>query len=217
MKLLEALLDLVYPPRCVFCHRLLPGSGISVCRTCREQLPYTGTLAERSKIKSIEHCFSPLFYEKTVRDSLHRYKFEQRRGYAGVYADFMLKCIDENQISCDSITWVPVSRRRLHERGYDQSELLARAIAAKRGVPCLRLLEKSRHTRQQSLIKDPGQRKANVKGAYRCVDPSLAAGRRFLLVDDIVTSGATLSECAKVLKEAGAAGIIALTVARKRD
>lgn len=217
MKLLDALLDLLYPPRCAFCHRLLRQSGDGVCKSCREHLPYTGHLAEQTRIKHIERCVSPLFYEKLVRDSLHRFKFAQRTGYAGIYAEFMVKCIDENQISCDSISWVPVSRRRLRERGYDQSGLLAREVSARLGVPCVRTLDKIRHTRQQSLTKDVRQRRENVKGAYCCCDPALVAGKRILLIDDIVTSGSTLSECAGVLKKAGAGEISALTVARKRD
>lgn len=217
MKLLDTLLDLLYPPRCAFCHRLLRQSGDGVCSSCRDHLPYTGSLAERGKLTHIGRCVSPFFYEKLVRDSLHRFKFAQRAGYAGIYAGFMVKCIDENQISCDSITWAPVSRRRLRERGYDQSELLAREVSARLGVPCVRMLDKVRHTPQQSLTKDVRQRRENVKGAYRCCDPAIAEGKQILLIDDIVTSGSTLSECAGLLMKAGAAGVNALTVARKRD
>lgn len=217
MKLLNTLLDLLYPPRCAFCHRLLRHSGDRVCADCLSHLPYTGDLAEHPKISYIEKCVSPLFYEKSVRDSLHRFKFEQRTGYAGIYAGFMVKCIDENQISCDIISWTPVSRKRLHARGYDQSELLAREVSARTGIPCVRLLEKIKDTPPQSRTKNARQRQENVKGAYRCCNLTAAKGRRVLLVDDIVTSGATLRECARMLNDAGAAEIQALTVARVRD
>ena len=216
MKLLDELLDLIYPPRCAFCHRLLRHSGEEVCRDCLVNLPYTGDLAERIGLKHIKSCVSPFFYEKTVRDSLHRYKFGQRTGYAGIYAGFMVKSIDENKISCDIISWTPVSRQRLRSRGYDQSELLAREISDRLGIPCMRLLVKQRHTRPQSLTKNADQRRENVKGAYRCSDSETARGKHILLVDDILTSGSTLSECARMLKEAGAAEVSAVTVARKR-
>ena len=216
MKLLHALLDLIYPPRCAFCHKLLRYEGETVCKDCLSKLPYTGDLAEQTGLKQIERCVSPLFYENTVRDSLHRFKFGQRTGYAGIYAGFMVKSIDENQISCDIISWAPVSRKRLRSRGYDQSELLARELSSRLGLPCRRLLVKQKHTMPQSRTRNAVQRRENVKGAYHCCDPEEARGKRILLVDDIVTSGSTLSECAKMLKEAGAAEISAVTVARKR-
>lgn len=216
MKLLDDLLDLLYPPRCAFCHRLLRRSGDEVCSDCLKQLPYTGVLAESQGLKHIKSCVSPLFYENLVRDSLHRFKFGQRTGYAGIYAGFMVKCIDEKQISCDIICWVPVSRQRLRRRGYDQSELLARELSRRLEIPCLRLLVKQRHTQAQSRIKNANRRRENVRNAYRCGDSLSVRGRKILLVDDIVTTGATLSECAKMLKEAGASEVSAVTVARKR-
>ena len=217
MRLFTALLDLLYPPKCAFCHKLLRSEKDGVCKACREHLPYTGVLAARTDLKQIDKCVAPLFYEKTVRDSLHRYKFSHCPGYAGIYAEFMVKSIDENQISCDIISWVPVSRRRLRSRGYDQARLLAEAVAKTCGAVCLPTLEKQRHTKQQSLIRDPKARRDNVRGAYRCADPALVAGKRILLIDDIVTTGATLSECAGVLRQAGAASVSAAAAARKRD
>lgn len=217
MRLLTTLLDLLYPPRCAFCHRLVRSGEETVCKDCLAHLPYTGDLAEHPRISHLDKCVSPLFYEKLVRDSLHRFKFDQRTGYAGIYAGFMVKCIDENHISCDIISWAPVSRKRLRARGYDQSELLAREVSARTGIPCVRLLDKIKHTPPQSLTKNARQRRENVKAAYRCCDPETVRGRCVLLIDDIVTSGSTLSECARMLKDAGAAGVQALTVARKRD
>ena len=217
MKLWEAILDLLYPPRCAFCHRLLRQKGEGVCPDCIQKLPRTGALAAQDSFRHIERCVSPLFYENTVRASLHRYKFAQCRGYAGIYAGFVVKCIDENKFSCDSITWVPVSRRRLRRRGYDQAELLAREIAARLGLPCLRMLDKVRDNPPQSRAGKAKERRENVKGVYRCADPSRVSGRLVLLVDDIVTTGATLSEGAKVLKEAGAASVYAATLARRRE
>ena len=217
MKLFDALLDLLYPPRCAFCHRLLQSGEDGICRFCIDRLPYTGERSERKDIPHVDRCVAPLFYENRVRDSLLRYKFGRLTGYAGIYARFMAKCIDENEISCDIITWVSVSRKRMRERGYDQSELLAEAAAKLLGIPCVRTLNKVRHTVRQSRIKSDAGRKENVKGAYRCVSAEQIAGKRVLLVDDIVTSGSTLAECARVLKEAGAASVCAAAVAMRKS
>lgn len=217
MKLISRLLDLLYPPRCVFCRRLLYSGEDPVCRFCKDSLPYTGDSARRNSPKHTDGCYAPLYYEGTVRESLHRFKFSQRTGYADIYAGFMVKCIDENEIFCDIISWAPVSRKRKRSRGYDQSELIARAVASRTGLPCERTLDKIRDTSPQSLTKNARQRAENVKGAYRCCASELVQGKKILLIDDIVTSGSTLSECAKMLKEAGASDVIALTAACVRS
>lgn len=213
MKLLGRLLDLLYPPRCVFCHRLLSSGDDHVCRFCEQSLPVTGDSAKRKSPAYTDGCYSPLYYEGTVKESLHRFKFSHRTGYADIYAGFMVKCIDENEIFCDIISWAPVSRKRKRSRGYDQSELLARAVAARTGLLCERTLEKIRHTSPQSLTKNARQRAENVKGAYRCCAEGLVRGKKILLIDDIVTSGSTLSECARMLREAGASRVVTLTAA----
>ncbi len=216
MKWIDALLDLLYPPRCAFCRRLLREGEDGICRFCRDRLPYSGPLAVREKPAHVDTCLAPLFYENRVRDSLLRFKFARLTGYAGIYAQIMVKCIDENEISCDIITWVPVSRKRLRERGYDQSELLALAVAKRMNKPCIRTLKKIRHTARQSRIKSDARRAENVRGAYCCVGSDAVSGKSILLIDDIVTSGATLSECARILKEAGAQSVCAAAAAGRR-
>ena len=214
MKVVDWLLDLIYPPRCAFCRRLLSGREKGVCRFCRPKLPYVPADGQVQHFRNVDKCLSPLYYHGTVRDSLHRYKFGGATAYADIYSEFIVKCIDENQISCDSITWVPLSRRRLRKRGYDQAELLAELIAKHLGQRPVRLLKKLRDTPPQSQTGSPEKRRANIAGAYACLRPALVRGKRILLVDDIVTTGATLSEAAKVLKKAGAKEVICATLAR---
>ena len=214
MRALNWLLDLLYPPRCAFCRRLLTGQERGVCRFCRPKLPFVPADAQVQHFKNVDQCLSPLYYYGSVRDSLHRYKFEGLTAYADIYSEFIVKCIDENQISCDSITWVPLSRRRLRKRGYDQAELLAKLIAKRLGQRPVRLLKKLRDTPPQSKTGSVEKRRANIAGAYACLRPELVQGKQVLLVDDIVTTGATLSEAAGVLKRAGAKAVIAVTLAR---
>ena len=214
MKVLDWLLDLLYPPRCAFCRRLLTGQEHGVCRFCRPKLPYVPADGQVQHFRNVDQCLSPLYYHGSVKDSLHRYKFDGLSAYADIYSEFFVKCIDENQISCDSITWVPLSCRRLRKRGYDQAELLAKGIGKRLGLPPVRLLKKRRDTPPQSKTGSAEKRRANIAGAYTCLRPEQVAGKRVLLVDDIVTTGATLSEAAGVLKKAGAVEVLAATVAR---
>lgn len=212
----RAALELAYPTRCCFCHHLT-GRDVPVCPACAKKYPDVPLPLQEQRFRHLERCVSPLWYAGDVRLSILRYKFRGLTGYAEVYGEFLRKCLDENGISCDSITWVPLSRRRLRERGYDQARLLAEEIARGRGIPCERLLEKRRDTPAQSGLGGREERKANAAGAYRACDAEKLRDRRVLLVDDIVTTGETLSECARVLKEAGAAGVTAITVARKKE
>ena len=212
IDLKEWLLDLLYPSRCAFCRRLVP-IGVKACDACRAKLPFLEPAAQSRTLPHIPRCVSPLRYEGEVRESLLRYKFGALPGYAQIYGEFLAKCIDENGIVCDSITWVPLSLARRRKRGYDQAQLLAREIAKRSGLPCERLLSKLRNNPAQSGISDADARRKNVKGAYRALSPEKIRGKRILLVDDIVTTGATLSECASVLKAAGAAEVLAATVA----
>ncbi len=214
MKLLSWLLDLVYPPRCAFCRRLLPDGVRGVCRFCEKKLPFVPPDGQVQSFRNVDKCLSPLYYEGSVRESLHRYKFSSLTAYADIYSEFMGKCIDENGISCDIITWIPLSRRRLRKRGYDQAELLARLIAKRQGFHCVRLLKKLRNNPPQSGTGSPEKRRANVKGIYSCIKPDLVKEKTILLIDDIVTTGATLSEATGVLKKAGAAAVYCAAVAR---
>lgn len=214
MKVVDWLLDLIYPPRCAFCRRLLSGREKGVCRFCRPKLPYVPADGQVQHFRNVGKCLSPLYYHGSVKDSLHRYKFGGATAYADIYSEFIVKCIDENQISCDSITWVPLSRRRLRRRGYDQAELLAKLIAKHLGQSPVRLLKKQRDTPPQSKTGSVEKRRANIAGAYACLRPELVQGKQVLLVDDIVTTGATLSEAARVLKKAGAKEVICATLAR---
>ena len=104
----------------------------------------------------------------------------------------------------DVLTWIPVSLLRRMKRGFDQTENITLAVAEELGVPAVRTLKKIRHTPAQSSIPTADARRANVLNAYRVTDPALVRGKRILLLDDILTTGATASECAKTLRLAGA-------------
>lgn len=214
----EVLLDLIFPPKCVFCKRLLRKGEDGICARCQEHLPWcVGTEAEQT-LEFVSLCASPLWYQDEVRESFHRYKFKGSRGYAKVYGRLMAQCVRAHLAGrYDLITWVPLSEQRRKARGYDQAMLLAEAAALELGDVAAEALTKVRDTSAQSgLGKDDSARRANVLGAYRPTDPELIAGQRVLLMDDVVTTGSTLSECARTLRTAGAADVVCVTLARAR-
>ena len=217
MKVVTFLLDLLYPPRCAFCHAFLETSGDGLCAHCRTGLPFAQN-GGRQRFSFVRACVSPLTYEGDVRASLLRYKFGGATGYAKVYGRLVANTVREELAGeYDLVTWVPLSRRRLRERGYDQARLLARATAKELDLPLTPTLVKQRNTQSQSGTGDAAKRRANIAGAYRMTTGADVTGKRILLMDDIVTTGATLSECARVLGKAGAEQVVCATVARSAD
>lgn len=216
-RILTALLDLIFPPRCVFCGRLLDTGEEELCNSCQKNLPWlTGAAAEQRSLW-FDRCVSPLAYRDAVRDSLRRYKFQGRRWYCRIYGRLMAQCVQDHLAGqYDLITWAPLSAKRKRKRGYDQAYLLAAHMAAELGGQAVPTLRKVRHTAAQSGLNDDGARRKNVQDAYEILDPARIAGKRVLLVDDIVTTSSTLSACAQVLTQAGAAEVICVTAARAR-
>ena len=215
---LGTLLDLLFPPRCVFCRRLLRRGEEGICSRCQQELPWAlGAEAEQTG-EFFSLCASPLWYQDQVRASFHRYKFKGVRGYSRTYGRLVAQCVlDHLAGRYDLITWVPLSRARLRQRGYDQAMLLASAAALALDDVAAETLCKVRDTEAQSgLGKNDASRRANVLSAYQVTDPALVEGRRVLLIDDIVTTGSTLSECARVLRTAGATDVVCAALARSR-
>lgn len=211
MKAVTWLLDLLYPPRCVFCRKLLRSDETDVCKKCRSRLPQIDGTFKRGKF--FTQCCSVYEYRDEAADSLKRYKFGGLRHYAAAYGRLLAMCILRERLEFDVLTWAPISKKRRRARGYDQSRLLAEAVARELGVQCVQTLEKIRDNPAQSTMKDAAARHANVMGVYRAVMPERFASRRVLLIDDIITTGATLSECSFVLLNAGAAEVLCATVA----
>lgn len=217
MKILDLIAHLLYPWKCVFCESVLKDTDI--CRECEEKLPYTVGDSAMQKFPFIDKCVSPLYYKDKVRASVHRYKFGGCSAYSRRYAALMSDCV-ENNLDCrsiDVISWIPLSKKRLRQRGYDQARLLAEEIAAKTGLPCRRLLQKVKNNSAQSLTRDAKQRRENVAGVYALDDGADVSGLRILLVDDVVTTGATMSEAARILRKAGAKSVFGVTLARHED
>ena len=214
INIFACILDLLYPPRCCFCHKLTKGEKI--CKECENSLPYTFSNAKQTDISYISSAVSPLYYKDNVRKSVLRYKFHSATAYAAPYAELIAKCIDENGINCDIITWVPLSKQRLRSRGYNQAELIGREISGILDVPCAQLICKVRNNPAQSGTGNEARRKANVKGVYKAVDIFEHKGKSVLIIDDVITTGSTVSECAKVLKEHGYGLISAASLARSK-
>lgn len=206
------MLRMLYPPKCALCTRFLTRKETDICHNCRQNAePFPGS---KTKIPFVAHWTALWYYKDDVRSSIHRFKFGNRRHYAEIYGRLLaVRLYESHYADVDIITWVPVSALRRFRRGYDQSKLLAVALGKELSLPTVRLLKKTRHTPPQSTLSHAPQRRANVLGAYKITNANQVAGKRILLLDDVITTGATASECAKVLLTAGAKEVNLATVA----
>ncbi len=212
MSFPEAILDLLYPPKCPFCGKLLE-KGQLLCPECQNGLPWlTGTVGER-KIELTGGCVSVAEYDERVKKGVHAFKFHGRSARSVAFGLLIAQCVKDHDLTADLVSWPPLSKKRLRERGYDQARLLAEKVGKELGLPVVRTLQKE-HRPAQSGLDGREARRTNLLGAYTAVDAEAFRDKRVLLVDDVLTTGATLSECARTLRLAGAEAVVCTTLAR---
>ncbi len=228
-----ALLDLVFPPFCPVCRARLgagrrdPLCGICwqaleridepVCRLCGLPMTVPGLCgACRRRRPAFDYARAAARYGEVVREALHAFKFGGRRALAAPLGDLLAGpgSVALPADAPDLLVPVPLHPRRQRERGFNQSSLLARRVGRAWGLPVRSdiLLRTAATSPQTDLSAEA--RRANVRHAFTLRRPELVAGRHVILVDDILTTGATVGECARVLREEGAATVGVLTVAR---
>ena len=203
------LLQFFFPARCLFCRKHLPyDTKVPFCESCRL---YLASLSPRELPIPAGSCLYLLDYAADIRRAILAYKFHGKAQYAKPLGELLVPLISRlGQV--DVLTWAPVSALRLVGRGYDQSRLLAEAAGRVLHIPVKRMLRKRRHTRRQS--RTAGQDRAeNVRGAYSLAAGCHPVGCRIVLIDDIVTTGSTISECSRVLTDAGAQEVICVALA----
>lgn len=212
MSVLDRLMDLLFPPKCPFCGRLLE-RGELVCPDCQKELPWLSGAGAETKVELTAGCVSALRYQDKVRDAIHGYKFQGRSGRSGLFGLLIAQTVSDHGLTADLVSWPSLSPKRLRRRGYDQGELLARQVGKELGLPVIRTLDKADRPAQSGL-EGEAQRRANLLGAYTALSPEQFRGRSVLLIDDVVTTGSTLSECAGTLRLAGAGKVLCATLAK---
>ena len=203
--------DILFPRKCIFCKALLKEDETDLCKTCRTEAP--DFTSSKNNIPFVAGWTAVWYYRDNVRHSFHRYKFRNALSYAEPYGRFLAMRILQMNIEFDQLSWVPVSFWRRFSRGYDQVLLIAQSVAKELDVPLVRTLKKVRHNPAQSGISDPSQRKANVIGAYAVRPDADIVNKTIILIDDVITTGSTVSECAKTLLTAGAKEVYCAAVA----
>lgn len=211
-------MGLVYPDKCVLCGRTLPvlaEEKTFLCPSCAEQLEREYRYSAPLMIPNTDDAAAALKYRGAVADAMRAFKFRQKQSYADWFAAQLVPLL-EDKMNCwkpDCVTFAPISFWRMHTRGYNQAELLAKRIAEAVSLPCINTLRKRPFVGKQSKRKNAEARWQNVANAFlpRLVD---LTGLSVLFVDDIITTGATVSAACGVLRAMGAAHIYALAPTR---
>lgn len=213
------IINLVYPPYCGVCKKALSASNqTGVCGACLRQIKKHPTPDYREAGSSFTVARSACLYEGALKELIHLFKYKNRRSLSGLFSQYMLDSIKDIPAFTEGVelvTFVPLHRMRLRERDFNQSEALGRRIAADLALPAADCLEKIRHTANQNELSRQA-RLDNLKGAFMANKRriGLARGRVILLVDDVMTTGATLDECSRTLLASGAREVRCLALAR---
>lgn len=215
MTWLNNLLDLLFPPLCLRCEN----EGTWLCPPCRAKVPHALTRPPLRPFSNTPETFSCFrFSEPWVSKLIHRIKFGGSFAYLSPIAHILVERLAVEHTSFDAITFVPLHKKRKRERGFDQAELLARHVAHQLGIPFRPLLRRVKHTHAQAELS-VDTRRENVVGAFQPnaqVDilPNFAYEERsVLLIDDVVTTGATLAAASTILKAFGIERVTAITIA----
>jgi ComF family protein len=166
----------------------------------------------------MDRTIAAVYYDDVVRAALHHFKFNHKTALGGPLAELLLASLpnDMKFSHYHAVIPVPLHPSRQRQRGYNQSAILAKYVAKRMNVPIMsNNLRRIRPTDEQALIAGRDARRQNVEQAFQVTSPASVQGKSVIVIDDIMTTGATVNECARVLKKSGAASVLVLAVARR--
>lgn len=208
-KVKDSIVDTFYTVKCPYCRKVIDKNKCA-CKECEETFPEFTII--RFAVGGYK-CISPLPYKDNFAKAVKQFKFYNQGVYAKQFSMLMSERILCNY-KCekiDFITCVPMHKNALKIRRYNQAELLAKQCAEILKIPYADTLEKIKENKAQHSIKG-SERAQNVKGVYQVINKELIKGKNILIIDDIITTGNTLGECAKMLKKAECKNICCATV-----
>ena len=218
-----------FPPRCLGCG--IHGANLCadcaaaaerisgfVCRRCGKPLGADNVCPLCSRLEKIyfERVRSAFAYEDLIREAIHQFKFKRKLELSLLFANEIFSVYLTQKWSIDLVVPTPISRERRNERGYNQTEWVARTFAIRAELPYSATgLQKLRETESQSSLNE-AERRRNLDGAFEA-ERITVQGKLILVVDDVLTTGTTMNECARALKKAGAGSVYGLTIAATKN
>ena len=213
------LMGILFMHNCVLCGEPVPaedGRRAMICADCAREVRAQYRCMETIRVPGMDGCAAALYYTGKVKQAMLRFKFHHKQHYADWFAAQALPLLAGHleDWQPDLITFMPIGFARRHERGYNQAELLAKPIAKALGLPCQATLRKRPFTPKQSEQKDFAARQKNAARALLPMEKANLSGRSVVLVDDIITTGASASAAAGLLRQMGAAHVYLLAPTR---
>ena len=223
LALLQQFSDLLFPPKCIFCGCLLvTHSDLNICDICYNKIPFNEEdiifAPGSGESTGCDGAICVCRYSGIIKDSLIRFKFYNKPGYYRTFANLLhsriIKVTDSGKF--DMVISVPLHKHKEFSRGYNQAYLISRALSREINLPeCSFLLKRIRNTNAQSLL-DRENRQENIRDAFKVTNYEKVKDKSILLIDDILTTGCTIDECSRMLKEAGVKSVTAAVVATGR-
>ena len=215
------ILGLMYPDRCIFCKKILDFYAHEnkefTCNICQKKLEYIRgqKCIEKYDNQYFDYLIYAFQYEDIIRKILLDFKFNNKKYLYRFFATEIINTISYfSHTKYDYILYVPISFKKYIERGFNQSYMIAKYVSDGLGIPLLKYgLIKIKHNQTQSTL-NISKRRQNVLGVYKACFKKTINDKNILLIDDIYTTGSTLNECSKVLKEAGASNVTVVTIAK---
>lgn len=211
MKWISDLIDLIFPRTCVVCGELLSPQEKDICINCLSTLPKIEKIHLDEIEKSfwgkveIERATSFMYYHKNspYNNLIHRLKYKNRPDTGDRLAFLAAKEIAESGFfdDIDAIVPLPLSKRKMRQRGYNQCDYIAKGLSRATGIPVIKNAVKRLKSNETQTHKSRDERWQNVEGIFALSDTALLDGKHILLIDDILTTGATLASCAKSIQE----------------
>lgn len=198
---LRKLLHFFWPSRCPFCGEIIPAER-RCCSRCKNSLACDHPAFF---LDGLDACFAFADYSHEAAQAVHRLKFQNQPQLARVFAILMAQHLGPALLEeePDLLCGVAMHTKRKRKRGYNQAQLIAQELAKQLHLPCQQFLEKTAATAAQHTLS-AAERRTNLQGVYRVLDEQQVAGKRILLVDDVITTGSTMLACAQALRQAGA-------------
>lgn len=211
--LLDCILSIIYchEYKCVVCGEYIEETNI--CAECRKKIKYCKEATTIYKDNNKLICYSVSYYSNVMTKLILRLKYKSDFTCADIIGSFMINFIRENNIKFEVVTFVPMTRKAIRKRGYNQSRLLAKIISKKFNIELIDCLKKIRETKDQIGL-DSDSRWINISSSFKIKNQSKVLNKNILIVDDVITTGATSYSCAKEILNNGAKEVNILTAAK---
>ncbi len=214
-KLFQFVFDLLFPVFCVGCKK----EGGFLCEQCKASIIIKRVPEHPQKKHGIKLLYAATEYRSRImRELIAQYKYAFAREITRDLVAILMTHLEYTKFQKDEeciITAVPLHKKRLRWRGFNQADCIARQIAQRLAIPHHPdILTRVKNTVPQIEMTQRAQRIENIKGAFACADATAIKRKTVILIDDVATTGATLSECAVTLKRAGAKSVIAFVIAK---